>query len=252
MNDCLTTYQKLCTEVYDLSKPQPPQDEYAFYRSYLMEANGPVLEPMCGTGRFLLPLAAEGFDLHGFDASDAMLKALRTKAHAQNLNPHVWKDFIEAFDTSTLYPLIFIPSGSFCLITDLSAIQSMLEKFYKHLHKEGVLVFEVETEKSLPAPLDVWCTSTYPKPDGTTIELSKYTSVAGNICISRHQYTLMQNDTVLHTETEDMQIRLYNDPKELLTLLNKVGFHNIKMIKPFDRKNLATEKDATIVYECRK
>jgi ribosomal protein S18 acetylase RimI-like enzyme len=46
----LDTYLSLCTEVYDLSKPNPPEDAYAFYRDYAMRANGPILEPMCGTG----------------------------------------------------------------------------------------------------------------------------------------------------------------------------------------------------------
>jgi hypothetical protein len=56
----LDTYLNLCTEVYDLSKPNPPENAYAFYRDYVMRANGLILEPMCGTGRFLLPLLEEG------------------------------------------------------------------------------------------------------------------------------------------------------------------------------------------------
>lgn len=69
----LDTYISLCTEVYDLSKPKPPEDAYAFYRSYVKEAKGLVLESMCGTGRFLIPLLEEGFDVQGFDASNHML-----------------------------------------------------------------------------------------------------------------------------------------------------------------------------------
>ena len=91
----LDTYLSLCTEVYDLSKPTPPEDAYAFYRSYAIQAKGPILEPMCGTGRFLIPLLAEGFNVHGFDASDHMLEVLHTKARAQNLQATVWKDFVE-------------------------------------------------------------------------------------------------------------------------------------------------------------
>ena len=49
----------------------PPKDAYDFYLSYAKEANGPILEPMCGTGRFLLPLLAAGFKIEGFDASEA-------------------------------------------------------------------------------------------------------------------------------------------------------------------------------------
>ncbi len=54
-----------------------------------MNANGPILEPMCGTGRFLLPLIEDGFDVHGFDASDHMLGVLHAKAKPKNLKPTV-------------------------------------------------------------------------------------------------------------------------------------------------------------------
>ena len=77
----LASYLRLCTEVYDLSKPNPPKDAYAFYRDYVIKANGPILEPMCGSGRFLLPLREEGFNVHGFDASDHMLASLHAKGY---------------------------------------------------------------------------------------------------------------------------------------------------------------------------
>jgi len=91
----LDTYLSLCTEVYDLSKPAAPENAYAFYRDYAMNANGLILEPMCGTGRFLLPLLEEGFDVQGFDASEHMLQALHTKASAKKLTPTVWQGFVE-------------------------------------------------------------------------------------------------------------------------------------------------------------
>ncbi|MBX9890234.1 MAG: class I SAM-dependent methyltransferase [Amoebophilaceae bacterium] len=75
----LDTYLGLCTEVYELSKPHAPSDAYLFYRTYAEVAKGAILEPMCGTGRFLLPLLEEGFDVHGFDASPSMLAKLHEK-----------------------------------------------------------------------------------------------------------------------------------------------------------------------------
>ena len=132
MDKTLDTYLSLCSEVYELSKPNPPEDAYAFYRDYAIKANGPILEPMCGTGRFLLPLLEEGFNVHGFDASDYMLEALHAKAKAKNLEPTVWKGFAEDLKRSEKYNLIFIPSGSFCLIIDPAAV------------KEALKIFEVE------------------------------------------------------------------------------------------------------------
>ena len=76
MDKTLDAYLSLCTKVYGLSKPNPPEDAYAFYRDYAMKANGPILEPMCGTGRFLLPLLEEGFNVHGFDASQPYAQTL--------------------------------------------------------------------------------------------------------------------------------------------------------------------------------
>jgi hypothetical protein len=82
----------LCTEVCDLSKPNLPEDAYAFY-DYALQAKGLILKPMCGTGRFLLPLLEEGFDVYGFDASDHMLASLHAKAKVKT--PTVWKGFVE-------------------------------------------------------------------------------------------------------------------------------------------------------------
>lgn len=49
MDKTLDTYLSLCTQVYNLSKPTPPEDAYAFYRDYAMRSNRTILEPMCGT-----------------------------------------------------------------------------------------------------------------------------------------------------------------------------------------------------------
>lgn len=95
----LDTYLRLCTQVYDLSKPNPPEDAYAFYRSYALNAKGPILEPMCGTGRFLLPLIDEGFDVQGFDASEHMLEALHGSASfcAKDLRIRYCATFMRSF-----------------------------------------------------------------------------------------------------------------------------------------------------------
>lgn len=79
MDKTLDTYLSLCTEVYDLSKPNPPEDAYAFYRDYAMRANGPILAPMCGTGRFLLPLLAEGFNYMALMQAAICLKSCMLK-----------------------------------------------------------------------------------------------------------------------------------------------------------------------------
>jgi ubiquinone/menaquinone biosynthesis C-methylase UbiE len=53
-----------------------------FWRRVASEADGPVLELGCGTGRVSLPLARAGIDLVGIDRSDSMLMRAVRRAKA--------------------------------------------------------------------------------------------------------------------------------------------------------------------------
>jgi hypothetical protein len=49
-------YQGLCSQFYDLDKPEAPPDEVDFYADAIAAADGQALEAMCGSGRLLIPL----------------------------------------------------------------------------------------------------------------------------------------------------------------------------------------------------
>ncbi|MFO3183505.1 class I SAM-dependent methyltransferase [Legionella pneumophila serogroup 1] len=248
----LDTYQSLCTEVYDLSKPNAPQDEYSFYRSYAAEAKGSILEPMCGTGRFLLPLAEEGFDVHGFDASHPMLERLHVKATSKNIKPKVWHGFIEDLNQSDKYSLIFIPSGSFGLITEKTDIQKAVKIIYEHLEDKGLFVFEVETRHAVPKELGIWRGTRWLKEDGPLIVLSQLAMLDEEVCYSIGKYELVDNNRVIQTEVEEYKIRIYQDTSFLFNLLTEIGFSEVRMVKAFDRLASPEETDESIVFECRK
>ena len=248
----LDTYLDLCTQVYDLSKPTPPTDAYDFYLSYVRETNGPILEPMCGTGRYLLPLHAEGFPIEGFDASQSMLEALHAKAKCQNINPNVWHGFMEDLKISKQYDLIFIPSGSFSLIVNLSTIKNTLITIYNLLSDKGIFVFEVETLNAVPKELGIWRGSRWQRPDNKTILLSQLAMMEESICYSIGKYELVDSNRIVQTEVEEYKIRIYDNPTLLLNMLSEVGFKDIKLLKAFDRNAPHEEHDESIIYECRK
>lgn len=252
MNHTLDTYLNLCTQVYDLSKPMAPADAYGVYRDYAERAKGPILEPMCGTGRFLLPLLEEGFDVHGFDASSHMLTVLQEKAEEKTLKPKVWQGFLENLNESTKYELIFIPSSSFGLITDLDTAQFCLKKIYDQLVEGGTFVFEAETLKSIPSQLGVWRASVWHRKDGKFIianflELPLEDKVKPMIC----KYELVDDNQIVKTEIEDFKVRLY-EPNDLIQMLKEIGFQTIRMIKAFDKTKPPNAEDVEIIYECRK
>jgi len=248
----LDTYLNLCTQVYELSKPKVPEADYNFYKSYLQEAKGKILEPMCGTGRFLLPFLQDGFDIQGFDASQNMLNSLDEKAKQLGVSPNVWHGYVEQIKQDSSFSLIFIPSGSFGLLIDETVANSALKSFYNILEPGGVLVFEAETLKSIPEKFGVPRSSVYKRKDGdmilaTFFDVPPENNVGTSIC----RYELVTGNQITKTEIEEFKVRIY-DPEHLVKILKNIGFSSVNLRKCFDRSVPPDDADEVVVYECRK
>lgn len=83
-----------------------------------------ILEPLCGSGRFLVTFLARGFDISGMDLSEEMLAKLKQKA----LGAKVIQADILKYSTEEKFDYIFIPSGSVSLFTDMNMCKSILKK----------------------------------------------------------------------------------------------------------------------------
>ena len=79
------TYGERIAEVYDdLFHPPTSSVETVEFLAALA-TDGPVLELAIGTGRIALPLAAKGIEVHGIDASEAMIAQLRAKPGGEDI-----------------------------------------------------------------------------------------------------------------------------------------------------------------------
>jgi len=245
-------YLSLCTEFFDLDKPTPPAEEYAFFRKYLEAATGPILEPMCGTGRYLIPFLEDGYTVDGFDASPFMLTALKQKCLTKNLNPHIWEQFLEDVSTTKKYNLIFIPDSSFCLFLTPKQIITALKKIYDLLEPNGTFIFDLETVYATPARPGIWHGKAHTRTDGKQVLLSTLPlPIENNIATVICRYELIDKTEIIKTEMEHFQIRLY-ESGEMEHILTSIGFRDIKTIKAYNHNNLPSHTDYTIVYECKK
>ena len=139
----MASYGKLCSEFSDIDKPEAPPDALDYYLAEAERAQGPILEPMCGSGRFLLPLLARGFDVEGCDASPHMLAACRAQAERLGLNPKLSQQPLERLDLERRFGLIYVPSGSFCLLTDPEHVRKCLQRLRAALLPGGRFVVEL-------------------------------------------------------------------------------------------------------------
>lgn len=133
-------YGNLCTEMYEILHGQAPADELNFYLSYA-ETGTKILEPLCGSGRFLVPFLERGFDIRGIDLSKEMLEKLKQKAPSAR----VTQTDIANYAACEKFDYIFIPSGSISLFTDMRICKNILQKMRELLAPEGRFVFAVDT-----------------------------------------------------------------------------------------------------------
>ena len=272
----LTTYAKLCTEFYDREPHHNASQAETFYLAQAQRAYGRILEPMCGTGRFLIPMLQAGLPAEGFDASEYMLDALRQKCAALGIaNPPAWQQFVQEFKNEKHYAMIFIPYGSWGLITNHDDARKGLISMYNHLAIGGKLFLEIETVNSVSYPLGVWRSSDHVREQESGIvacdaikESGVFACDAINKSILRvHvlpsynpttqifsascRYESIKNGLVIETETEHFEQYLYHED-EMDKLLTQTGFKSINKYQGYDRSPVVDKNIATIIYECTK
>lgn len=253
MKKVLENYQDLCTQYYDLDNTLPI-DEWEFYKVYADNAQGIILEPMCGTGRLLIPLVQAGFDVEGFDASAHMLARLTAKAATVGVQSQVWQSFIEDVEIEQRrYALIIIAYGSFNLITDQAAVLASLQKLFDLLKPGGLFVFECITLDYIASiEPGVVKSGIVTRSDGKTIvNLSMQHSLHEGVSVTQSRYVLFDGDVPLATEQEEYQLRFYTD-SQIDALLGQVGFIEIKKIKTFVHQQAPSQSDSTVIFECKK
>lgn len=136
------SYLNLCTEFYDLTKPEAGPKEVSFYESLIRKTKGPILEAMCGSGRLLIPLLKRGLIVDGVDNSDYMLKSCQERCKIQSLHVHLYNQSLQQLCLPKKYDLIFIAIGSFQLIENRKEAFNILRNLYSALHAGGKLVLE--------------------------------------------------------------------------------------------------------------
>lgn len=242
----MPSYGPLCTEFYDADKPEAPADAVDYYLARAKSAGGAVLEPMCGSGRFLLPLLRAGVDIEGVDAAPAMLDACQRRAVLEGQKPVLHLQTLEALELPRKYRMAFVPSGSIGLLTD-TALPSVLRQIKRHLEPGAVLLLEVvcSTDNEGGAgdseprvvQMDSDTTITYIcrgslSSDGASI---KYDGI----------YEKRRKSAIVETETESLTLCLYR-PQEFAQILVACGFHQVSVLASTEYASLGSSGCALI------
>lgn len=241
-------YGNLCTKLYEILHKDAPKDELSFYLSYAAKGMS-ILEPLCGSGRFLVPFLERGFDICGMDLSEEMLEKLKEKApDARGV-----KGDIVSYAPEEKFDYIFISSGSVSLFTDMEMCRAVLQKVKGLLKKDGIFVFAVETVADRCQDSSRFLTSVSVKTkEGFELILKEKKSYdeKTQTQYSPGIYELYDGTTLLQSEEMDFQTHLYK-LGEMEQILQDIGFTNVTVYSSFEKEPAKDDQAEMFLYECR-
>jgi SAM-dependent methyltransferase len=132
------TYGDRIAEVYDewFAVPSDTEATVAFLSD--IAGPGPVLELGIGTGRVALPLAQRGHEVHGIDASEAMVEKLRARTGEL---PVTIGDFAE-LDIEGEFSLVYVVFNTFFALLSQEEQVRCFSNVAGRLREGGVFVIE--------------------------------------------------------------------------------------------------------------
>jgi SAM-dependent methyltransferase len=135
-----TTYGERIADVYDeLYGRQFEPDATAALLAELAGA-GPALELGIGTGRVALPLAERSVEVHGVDASEAMVARLRARPGGDRI-PVTIGDF-SAIPVEGTFSLVYVVAGTFFELQSQEAQLRCFQSVARRLAPGGVFLLD--------------------------------------------------------------------------------------------------------------
>ena len=135
------TYGDRIAEIYDRLHPGAGDATAQLRALAALAGSGGALELGIGTGRVALPLAAQGVDVHGIDASEAMAAKLRAKPGGTAI-PVTVGDFADVPVDGT-FALIFAVFNTFYALNTQEAQVRCFRRAAERLADGGVFLIEV-------------------------------------------------------------------------------------------------------------
>lgn len=233
--------------MYEILHKEAPRDELEFYLFYAKKETS-ILEPLCGSGRFLVPFLERGYDIIGIDMSREMLAKLTEKAPSAKV---VQADIL-AYDPGRKFDYIFISSGSVSLFTDMAVCKKVLQSMKNLLNSGGKFVFAVDTVfNRCPDKTDYQTAISVKTKEGFDLILKSKDCYdeETKTQFSPGIYELYDGEKLLQQEHMDFQTHLYAFG-ELEPLLRDIGFTKITAYSSFDKEIARDDQAEMFLYEC--
>ncbi|GGB52331.1 methyltransferase domain-containing protein [Virgibacillus dakarensis] len=244
-------YGKLSTEVYNLTKPigKSIGGDIEYYIERLRHMDGRVLEAGVGTGRFLIPILEQGFNVDGIDYSKDMLNVCREHCKKRGLATQLYQASLENFQLSNKYKAIVMPTGSLCLLDNREDVINVLRRFQDHLEPGGRIIIDLLLPHDFKA--GEVTTEAFSLSNGEGITLERKSIAMDWInqkTVTYLKYEKWKDGKCMDTELQEFNL-IWFGIEEFRSILLELGFININCSSGYVYDKYPTGADEVITFE---
>lgn len=250
----MDSYQSLSAKVYNFDKPVGKSfGDIEYYQARLSNKAHRILEPAVGTGRIMIPLLQQGYDIQGFDLSKEMLNYCEDNLNAANLPTNIIQQAsFTNFNYKTTFDAIIIPSGTFLLMTDYDEIKLALQKFHSTLHSNGKLIFDLFFQNEFQLGRTNIKTFILSPIEKITLTMTEAEiDYANQVATYIHKYELWEENQLKATELETFRLK-WLGIEEIQLLLKDASFSEITISADYQYKKSVTNGTEIFTVEAVK
>ncbi|MBN2521553.1 MAG: class I SAM-dependent methyltransferase [Bacteroidales bacterium] len=232
MESILSNYGKLCTIIYDLDKPLADENEVSLYTQFILSNNDPIIEPMCGSGRFYIPIRKRGYNIYGFDLSNEMLKSCERRCSELNIIPNLFNANIVHYKSDMKFKYAFIPMGSISLLINENDLIQSFANIFEYLDNDSIFMFSALRPTPEIEDIPDWKEiMRYPLKGMEIIcNQSLVYNKLDEILDIKLQYEIIDKNVIIEKEDQDFPLKMYAFDY-LQEKLDKIGFKQIIELK---------------------
>lgn len=130
---------------YDAEHTDQTED-IPFYSALAEEYGGPIMDIGCGTGRVMIPLALEGYEMHGIDNEEAMLHIAEAQRDA---NPRLrdkltfYHGDVFTYPLQKQFKLVLVPYNGLMHFHEQALQLALLRRLRSWTMDDGLLVLDL-------------------------------------------------------------------------------------------------------------
>jgi len=224
-------------ELFDFLFAMEKKDDIPLYLKFAGITGGNILEVACGSGRVLLPLVKEGFNVFGFDNSKKMIEIAHKRIHKEKKmnNAHLFLGDMADFYLKKKFNMAFIAYNTFNhILNDREQINSLIA-IRECLVSGGTFIMEVIHDRKFTYNGIVYRRTKYN--DKLNIKIEAYSSTEYDHLKDIEKvswYYIVKEKRTIKRLLKSVFLRKVIKMTDIHTMLQACNFENISLYGSYD------------------